>query len=412
MRILRNKNSPPTAGLVQSFIDSAYDNVKLVADNLTALLGLSTAITSGDLDNFMAPGDIDTLVKLNAILTDATLGSSEDFATAVQGAKADTAIQGPFASIGEAIGGTDNTKAMTALRVAQAIETFADTKVNNYEAAVDPTVTDDTSEGYSVGSVWINTTSTPPEAFRCADPILGAAIWLKTTLTSDEMAAVALSGNSDDLVEGASKLLMTVAERGSLATMEDNATADMTGAEIKVAYEGQADTNAFTDLKNTKLTNIEPFATADQTNAEIATGYNTVTPVVSQVDAEAGIATVAERWTPQRVGQAIAALGGAVGYLGQNLQTGTAYILVLDDAGKMISMNNASANTLTIPANASVAFPVDTRIDISQYGAGLTTVEIATDTLIGDAVSVGQYKALSLWKRTATEWVIFGGTTA
>ena len=98
-------------------------------------------------------------------------------------------------------------------------------------------------------------------------------------------------------------------------------------------------------------------------------------------------------------------------YIGQNLQTGTTYELVLTDAGKIIDLTNASAIALTIPANAAVAFDVDTRIDIHQNGAGLVTVGITTDTLRGDAVSQGQYKGLSLWKRTATEWVIFGGTT-
>ena len=56
-------------------------------------------------------------------------------------------------------------------------------------------------------------------------------------------------------------------------------------------------------------------------------------------------------------------------YRGQNLQTGTSYELVLSDAGKVVEMNNASANTCNIPANASVAFPVDTRIDVYQRGA-------------------------------------------
>lgn len=98
-------------------------------------------------------------------------------------------------------------------------------------------------------------------------------------------------------------------------------------------------------------------------------------------------------------------------YIGQNLQTGTTYTLVLTDAGKIVEMNNASANVLTIPANASVAFPVDTRIDIVQGGAGLTSVTITSDTLNGELVSFGQYKALSLWKKSATVWVIFGGTT-
>lgn len=98
-------------------------------------------------------------------------------------------------------------------------------------------------------------------------------------------------------------------------------------------------------------------------------------------------------------------------YVGQNLQTGTSYELVLGDAGKIIEMNNAGANTLNIPANASVAFPVDTRIDVIQYGAGTTTITITTDTLTGEVVSTGQYKAMSLWKRAATEWVVIGGTT-
>lgn len=97
-------------------------------------------------------------------------------------------------------------------------------------------------------------------------------------------------------------------------------------------------------------------------------------------------------------------------YRGQNLQTGTSYELVLEDAGKIIEMNNASANTLNIPANSAVAFPVDTRIDVIQYGAGATTITITTDTLTGTATVGAQYQVVSLWKRAATEWVVIGGS--
>jgi hypothetical protein len=96
-------------------------------------------------------------------------------------------------------------------------------------------------------------------------------------------------------------------------------------------------------------------------------------------------------------------------YNGQNLQTGTTYELVIGDAGKIVEMNNASANTLTIPANASVAFPVDTRIDVVQYGVGQTTIAITTDTLRGNPKTGLQYQMVSLWKRAATEWVVIGG---
>lgn len=51
----------------------------------------------------------------------------------------------------------------------------------NLSAGVDPTENDDTGAGYSVGSVWINTTSDPPKVWVCGDASTGAAEWLQTT---------------------------------------------------------------------------------------------------------------------------------------------------------------------------------------------------------------------------------------
>ena len=59
------------------------------------------------------------------------------------------------------------------------------------------------------------------------------------------------------------------ADGTKLDTIESGATADQTNAEIKTAYEANADTNAFQDAEKTKLAGIESGATADQTNAEI-----------------------------------------------------------------------------------------------------------------------------------------------
>jgi hypothetical protein len=56
------------------------------------------------------------------------------------------------------------------------------------------------------------------------------------------------------------------------------------------------------------LLNVQDGATADQSDAEIETAYNNQVGIVSQAAAEAGTATVAERWTPQRVKQAVDAL--------------------------------------------------------------------------------------------------------
>lgn len=96
-------------------------------------------------------------------------------------------------------------------------------------------------------------------------------------------------------------------------------------------------------------------------------------------------------------------------YVGVNNQTGTAYTLVLGDAGYLITMNNAAANTLTIPANSSVAFAVGTRIDVLQLGAGQTTVAITTDTLNGEVKINAQWEMVSLIKISSTTWVVVGG---
>jgi hypothetical protein len=100
----------------------------------------------------------------------------------------------------------------------------------------------------------------------------------------------------------------------------------------------------------------------------------------------------------------------------ENAQTGTSYTLVLTDAGKMVTMTNGSANTLTVPANSSVAFPVNTRLDIIQYGAGQTTIAAAGGVTIYSSGSklklTGQYSGASLWKKATDTWVLVGDITA
>lgn len=95
-----------------------------------------------------------------------------------------------------------------------------------------------------------------------------------------------------------------------------------------------------------------------------------------------------------------------------NTQTGTTYTLVLADAGAIVEMNNASANTLTIPPNSSIAFPLVTTIDITQIGAGLTSIAAGAGvTIKGELVSRGQYDGFSLYQRATDDWVLTGGTT-
>lgn len=87
----------------------------------------------------------------------------------------------------------------------------------------------------------------------------------------------------------------------------------------------------------------------------------------------------------------------------------------LTDAGLIIEMNVGSANNLTVPANVTTAFPVKTRIDIVQYGAGQTTVVPAGGVTIraaGGALKLRtQYSGATLYKRGTDEWVLLGDIT-
>lgn len=54
------------------------------------------------------------------------------------------------------------------------------------------------------------------------------------------------------------------------------------------------------------------------------------------------------------------------------------YTAILANNGQVVTMNNASANTFSIPTNASVAFPIGTQINVLQIGAGQTTIQAVT----------------------------------
>ena len=119
----------------------------------------------------------------------------------------------------------------------------------------------------------------------------------------------------------------------------------------------------------------------------------------------------------------VAASGGDatlnIGYLNipQNSQS-AAYELVLGDSGKHIyhPAADTTARTWTIPANASVAFPIGTAVVFdNDFGAGALTIAITSDTLVlvGTVGSTGSRTLASggqatAIKVTATRWRITG----
>jgi len=98
-----------------------------------------------------------------------------------------------------------------------------------------------------------------------------------------------------------------------------------------------------------------------------------------------------------------------------NAQTGTTYTLALTDVAKVVSLTNAASITLTIPTNATTAFPTGTQILLYQGGAGQVTVGGAGVTIRSNGTKLkiaGQYAVAGLLKIATDEWVFFGNTAA
>ena len=97
----------------------------------------------------------------------------------------------------------------------------------------------------------------------------------------------------------------------------------------------------------------------------------------------------------------------------RNAQTGTTYTLVATDAGRAITLSNAAAVTVTIPASV---FTAEDRVDFVQYGAGQVTFAAGAGFTLRSSGSklklAGQYSGATIYFISATEGVIIGDIVA
>lgn len=163
------------------------------------------------------------------------------------------------------------------------------------------------------------------------------------------------------------------------------AAALTTGDDVDI-FGSRYDAQQYVDLAITAADNAEGFAGDAETSADAAA---------------ASAATAAS----------------AAGYkLDINDQTGTSYTLQLSDEGDFVRMDNADANTVTVPTNDTVAFEIGTIILVRQIGAGTTTINPAIGVTVN--APFGSYEisqedfGVALVKVATDEWDLlkaFGG---
>jgi hypothetical protein len=94
-----------------------------------------------------------------------------------------------------------------------------------------------------------------------------------------------------------------------------------------------------------------------------------------------------------------------------NAQTGTTYAPVLADENQMVTLSNAAAITVTLPSNATQAFPIGAEVDFLWLGAGQPTFLAGSGATVVATPGVklrAQYSAATAKKISTNGWAVIG----
>ncbi len=96
-------------------------------------------------------------------------------------------------------------------------------------------------------------------------------------------------------------------------------------------------------------------------------------------------------------------------------QKTSGYTTVLSDRDSLIEINSSTGVTLTIPTDASVAYPVGTSFDILQTGTGQVTIAGAGGVTVNATPGLKlrtQWSSATVFKRGTDTWIVYGDLSA
>ena len=247
-----------------------------------------------------------------------------------------------------------------------------------------------TSGPYNVTLTLVDTTSVTLPITGTLTTLAGTETFTNKTLTSPVLGGTTISASGNIVVKPATNILEVQGDGTSVVgQLQLNCHVNSHGQKIASQAHSEAATNKLTLPGGTTIGNADAVLVSD-------TGIQTLS------NKTAGIATATST-------------AASLGYLGiPQSATATTATLAIGDAGKHIYVITNS-QTITIPANATVAYPIGTTIDFIA-GASATTVTIAitTDTMYLAGTGTTGSRTLAAHgmatavKVAATTWYISG----
>lgn len=262
----------------------------------------------------------------------------------------------------------------------------------------------------------------------------------------------AAAGNYADVDSGAgadvARYIWDVSDSKWL--IQSGATGSMTAAQIKTAYESNPDTNAYTDAEKTKLGGIAANATANpntdslaesgtptnkwfteaRVRAALATGLSfadstviaatdSFLQIAGKLAARLALAFDRENHTGSQAISTVTGLDAALAkalYAPVITESTTGRTLALTDGAAYIRHTNASASTVTIPPQSSVAWLAYTEIHIRRAAAGNLTLTPGSGVTLnapsGGTLVMTNAMSVTLKRVAADAWDVIGQTVA
>jgi hypothetical protein len=409
------------------------ERLTLAATNERKGTVLAFNATTGAVEVGPTIADTNTVAQIKADI--ATVAGISANVTTVAGISANvTTVAGVSSDVTTVAGQTTNmqniTDNLTDIQNAATNATNAATSASNAASS-------ETAAASSASSAATSETNSATSATNASNSASSASSSASTATTKASEAATSATNAATSETNAGASATAAASSASSASTSASNAATSATNASSSASSASSAQTAAeaardsalaaFDNFDDKYLGEKASDPTLDNDGDALATGalyFNTTDDVMKVYTGSAWVAAYVS-------GDGFATLTGAtftgdvtvpnliadtvVSQVSINAQTGTTYTTVLSDQSKLVTLNNASAIALTIPANSSVAYPVGTQIDLSQFGAGQVTVAGAGGVTVNSASGLklkSQYSSASCVKVATDTWLLVGDLEA